>query len=333
MGTHPEKRKQVTPKLNIQNRFKGIRRAVRVLSSALILGAIVFVVPRVLPAQHSSAKSFPAKERMYCYQKVVEPGATGGGLVRVKGFTVEVKPIQDPEDIDDRACRATIRSAKGETVFEHNDWGMEIDPITGKDVNGDGDADAVPVSFSGGAHCCWTYYIVSLGKNPGLIAKFENRSTASFKDLNGDGKVEILIRDGSFDDGFRLNHAFSPFPLLIVRLRRTKFEDVGSKFWPVYEKEIRKERSKVKDKSLREFRRSNPNEFHDSLAYRETEYSVLAIVLDYLYSGRAVEARRVLSELWPAKFQQETWEQMLDGYCSGLRAELELTVNSACKIQ
>jgi transglutaminase-like putative cysteine protease len=52
-------------------------------------------------------------------------------------------------------------------VFEHDEWGMEIDPITGKDVNGDGYPDAVLVSFSGGAHCCWTYHIVSLGKNPG----------------------------------------------------------------------------------------------------------------------------------------------------------------------
>jgi hypothetical protein len=332
MITGPKEKIQVPPKSHLMNKFKEMRIALRVLSSALILGGIVLSGPRLLLAQHSPAKSLPTKDRMYCYQKVLEPGAIGGGLVHVNGFTVEVKPIQ--ADVPNfMVCRATIRFAEGKMVFEHDEWGMEIDPITGKDVNGDGYPDAVLVSFSGGAHCCWTYHIVSLGKNPGLIVEFENRSTASFEDLHGDGNVEMLIRDGSFDEGFGLDHPFSPFPLLIVRLRGTKFEDVGSKFWPVYEKEIRKERSKLKDKSLREFLRSNPNEIHDSLEYRDTEYRVLAIVLDYLYSGRAAEARRVLGKLWPTKFQQETWEQMVGGYCSGLRSQLQLGVNSACKTQ
>jgi hypothetical protein len=103
---------------------------------------------------------------MYCYQKVLEPGAIGGGLVHVNGFTVEVKPIQ--ADVPNlMICRATIRFAEGKIVFQHEEWGMEIDPITGKDVNGAGCPDAVLVSFSGGAHCCWTYHIFSLGKTLG----------------------------------------------------------------------------------------------------------------------------------------------------------------------
>jgi hypothetical protein len=268
---------------------------------------------------------------MYCYQKVLEQGATGGGRVLVNGFTVDVKPIQDPNDHASKTCRATIRSAEGKTVFKHSEWGIEIDPATGKDVNGDGYADAVLVSFSGGAHCCWTYYVVSLGRNAGLLAKFENRSTASFEDLNEDGRIEILIRDGGFDEGFGLSHAFSPFPLLIVRLNGTKYEEIGSQFWPVFEKEIREQRGKLSDKHLREFRQSNPDEIHDDLNYLETKYRVLIIVLDYLYAGRAGEARRVLGELWPKEYQEQTWEQMVNGYCSYLPAQLELRTNAVCK--
>src|SRR5262249_38454535 len=97
-----------------------------------------------------------AENRMYCYQKGLEPGATGGGEVRVNGFTVEVKPKAGRVS-EDMTCHATVTSPQGEIVYEKDDWGMEIDPVTGKDVNGDEQPDAVLVSFSGGAHCCWTY--------------------------------------------------------------------------------------------------------------------------------------------------------------------------------
>ncbi len=268
---------------------------------------------------------------MYCYQNVLTRGATGGGIVQVNGFAVEVRPTQDPDDPDFMTCHATVRSPQGKTVFEHNEWGIEIDPVTGRDVNGDGQPDAVLVSFSGGAHCCWTYHIISLGKEPGLIREFENRSTASLKDLEGNGQIEILIRDGEFDEGFGLDHAFSAFPLLIVRLNGTEFEDVGSKFWRVFEKEIQEKRTKLNRERLKEFLQSNPNEIHDDLDYLGTKSAIVLIVLDYLYAGRPQEARRALDELWPAAFQQQTWNEMLNGFCSGFRADLGLAVSAPCR--
>jgi hypothetical protein len=45
---------------------------------------------------------------MYCYQKVVEPGATGGGKVQVAGFSIEVKPIPDPGDSESTLCQAYL---------------------------------------------------------------------------------------------------------------------------------------------------------------------------------------------------------------------------------
>lgn len=133
MVTGPKERIQVPPKSHLMNRFKEMPIALRVLRSALILGGIVLSGPRLSPAQHTLAKTRSASDRMYCYQKVLEPGAIGGGLVHVNGFTVEVKPIQ--ADVPNfMICRATIRSAEGKIVFEHDEWGMEIDPITGKDV-------------------------------------------------------------------------------------------------------------------------------------------------------------------------------------------------------
>ena len=171
MAAHIENEMRVTRKARHLNGFNGMRNAARTFWNVFIVGGIVLGCPRLSTGQHVPASAQHAREPMSCHQKVLEPGATGGGLVQVDGFTVEVKPIE--ADVpNSMVCRATIRSAEGKIVFEHEEWDIEMDPITGKDVNGDGYADAVLVSYSGGAHCCWTYHIVSLGRNPGLIAEF-----------------------------------------------------------------------------------------------------------------------------------------------------------------
>lgn len=298
------------------------------LEHRLLLPAICHMLVGVFALGLLLTSAF-ADNRMYCYQKVMEPGATGGGKILVNGFTIEVKPIA--ADVPGyMVCQATVTSPEGKTVYEKEEWGMEIDPVTGKDVNGDGQPDAVLVSFSGGAHCCWTYHIISLGENPGLIREFENRATASFTDLRGDGHIEILIRDGSFDEGFRLDHSLSVFPLLIVRLMGKEFVDVGSRFWPVFEKEIQKKRTELNEQQLQEFLHSKPDEIRDDLDYLRTKAAILFIVLDYLYAGRHGVARRVLGKQWPQDFQEETWKEMVSGYCTGLRAHLELESSIPC---
>jgi len=208
---------------------------------------------------------------------------------------------------------------------------MEIDPITGKDINGDGEPEAVLIDFSGGAHCCWTYDIISLGKQPGLIQKLYNPDTASFTDLRGDGQIEISIRDGSFDEGFGLDHAFSVFPLLIVQLRGRQFEDVGPKFPAIFQKEIDEERSKLMPAWLQKFLNSNPYDVHDSLEYQGTQSDILLIALDYLYAGNPEQAKATLSSLWPAASRARTWKEILDGYCSGLRSDLGVASGPPCK--
>lgn len=275
------------------------------------------------------ASSAFAGNRIYCYQRVIEPGATGGGKIEVNGFIIEVQPVAAPDEPGGMTCRATITSPQGKVVYEQSDWGMEIDPITGKDINGDGQPDAVLVGFSGGAHCCWTYHFISLGQTPGLIREFENQASASFKDLRGDGQIEILIQDGDYDFGFGLDHALSVFPLLIVQLNGSTFKDVGTEFWPVFDKEIRQERDKLNSQRSYDFLNTIPNEPHDD-SYLNTKSSVLLIVLNYLYSGRPKEAKATLGQLWPPDSQEQTWKEMLTGYCSGVRASLGVDLNPPC---
>ncbi len=278
------------------------------------------VLPAFFPVNTS------AKTTMYCYQNVASPGASGGGHAQANGFVIEVKPSRNPDpDLPvEVACHATIRSSTGKLVFELYDWGVGVDSITGKDVNGDGQPDAVISTFSGGAHCCSTYYVVSLGKKPGLIRKFGNRFDASLEELKLDHKVEILIREEAFDEGFGLPHPYSPFPLLIVRLNGEKFEEVSAEFWSVYEKEIRETRSKITPENLSQFLSSDPGEPSDNDDDLRTEADVLMIVLDYLYAGKALEAKEALATMWPVTSQRQAWDEMTKGYCSRVRTQLAI---------
>lgn len=254
-----------------------------------------------------------------------------GGKIQVNGFSIEAKRIPAPDVKNYTICHVSVTSPQGKIVYEGNDSSFEFDPITGKDVNGDGQPDAVIVGYSGGAHCCWAYDIVSLGKAPGLIGEFTNRAPATFSDLGGNSQIEISIRDGSFDEGFYSDHAFSVFPQLIVELKRSRFEDVGPEFWPIFKKDIDKRRGELTAEWLRTFLHSNPYQVHDSSDYQATKRDILTIALDYLYGGKPQEAKATLSTLWPAASRARTWKEMLHGYCSGLRTQFHFDLGPACK--
>jgi hypothetical protein len=108
---------------------------------------------------------------------------------KVKGFTLKTRV--DPSD-EGFPCHLTIRSPNGKKIFQVSDWGMAF-PVLGMDVNGDGVPDVVVETYSGGAHCCWTYYVVSLGKYPGLVLKFENDRSAGFVQDKKTRKMEIRL--------------------------------------------------------------------------------------------------------------------------------------------
>src|SRR5215471_2359442 len=128
---------------------------------------------------------------------------------KTQGFLIEIS--SHPDKFDSHECLARILDNQKRTVFSAADHGFTI-VLTGKDVNGDGIPDVVLEGYSGGAHCCWTYYVVSLGEKPGLIKKFENDRPASFAKNKATAKMEIKTLDGAFDSFLDFRHACSPFP-------------------------------------------------------------------------------------------------------------------------
>ena len=67
-------------------------------------------------------------------------------------------------------------------------------PPPGKDINGDGIPDLVVEEFSGGAHCCSSYLIFSLGKEfkKLTVGEGENLEGFEFRDIDGDNVYELV---------------------------------------------------------------------------------------------------------------------------------------------
>ena len=73
--------------------------------------------------------------------------------------------------------------------------------LTGTDVNGDGLPDLVVFAWSGGAHCCYSSGVYSVGEEdvkPVLALATGNCGPGEFEDLDGDGTREFVVCDDRF---------------------------------------------------------------------------------------------------------------------------------------
>jgi hypothetical protein len=247
------------------------------------------------------AAGYPAAAAKGCYQ--------GRGHVRKKlagGFEIRISPSPDKEDIYDAECRAVVLDAKKKTIFAEDDWGFTIE-VAGEDVNADGIPDVVLEAYSGGAHCCWTYYIISLGAKPGLRKKFENNRDAAFFWDKEDRRIEIVTRDGNFDYFDGLCHACTPFPIVYLRLDGATLVDISPSSLDDYDAIISQNQKALTAPELQHLRvlKENPSDDEES---RKTIYKALNIVFAYLYSGREAQAREALQQMWPPFDQERMWK-------------------------
>jgi hypothetical protein len=174
---------------------------------------------------------------------------------------------------------------------------FEVVPATGQDVNRAGAPELVLEAFSGGAHCCWTYYIVTLGATLQAVA-LENQTGVGFEQ-DSQGRYVLHTGDGSFDYFDDLSHAGTVFPDLFLQLDRSVFLDVSSLHWPVFQQRIDNARKRLTTESLARFKASSG---HDS-DLMETKSAVLEIVLEYLYGGKSQQAWREFESMWPLSDQ------------------------------
>ncbi len=249
---------------------------------------------------------------------------------RIGDFLIRLVSVADKKDPRYAACQVQVFSSQG-PVFEATDHAMSIDEISGKDINGDGRPDVVFVGYSGGApasdpacgtgaqgaHCCWTYWIVSLGDRPGLLREVSNQTVIGFRET-ADRHVDLWAGDGAFDYFACLSHAETVFPMVFLRLKGRELKDVGPEHWDEYANQIAEARKKMTAEELRQFREAKDQDELCEGNSRSTIPQVLAIVFADLYGGREQEAWKALDEMWPPADKERIRKLILQKRAEGI---------------
>lgn len=189
------------------------------------------------------------------------------------------------------------------------------------DLGGDGVRDLVLESYSGGAHCCWTYYVISQDEKPHLIAQFDNERDAGFVRNEENGRVDIVTQDGAFDYFDGQCHACPVFPVVYLRLQGNQFVDAGVDHLKDYDEIIAKSQQTMSAQQRQDFRSTAENPYKAGDASSTTVKKVLTIVLAYLYSDREPQARQALQELWPPFDQERLWKLIVDARQKGILSQ------------
>lgn len=137
-----------------------------------------------------------------------------------------------------------LKSTFGHTAFlGPHEYGMKLNLYACIDFDNDGKKEAVIEEFSGGAHCCFTYYFYRIENESLKLFEqlyLKNSQNPNFKDLDGDGKPEILASDDSFSYFDGLCFACSPILPIIFCYKDGKFIDCTLEFSFLLDSQIEK---------------------------------------------------------------------------------------------
>lgn len=205
----------------------------------------------------------------------------------------------------------------------------------GRDLTGDDRPNAVVMEWSGGAHCCYDFYIYNLGEELELVDVIyaEHAATAHFTDVNADGKLEFV----AYDFAFAYWHASfvdSPAPQVILSYDGARYvpdmelmrqaELTDEEYRTVLEKQKAKISMACDDQEgLAKFNVWSKGEA--CITSQLWEH-----MLTLIYTGHAPEAWAFLDRQWPAddeskeEFRKEFLERLaMSNYAAYLPVDFE----------
>jgi hypothetical protein len=225
------------------------------------------------------------------------------------GFSLNIRP--STEDME-APCWGEILDVSGRETYGQNNFGVRLNEMTGKDIDGDGGPEIVIEGYSGGAHCCWTYGFISL-TTPPRVASIRNNHPFALKEING---TPVLYTNDSAFDYFEGPYVASPRADVFLQLRDSKFHDIGPELVPEYDRRIAEEKKLLTPEKLQAFLSAGSDPDF------ELKSAILTIVIEYLYSGREQEAWKALAAMWPPGDRPRIQAAIVKARAGGLLSQL-----------
>ncbi len=168
------------------------------------------------------------------------------------------------------------------------------------------DKQLVVEQFSGGAHCCWSDWIIELTSPISILydsQKYPVGYGMVIEDINKDGNSEFIQALLTFDYFERMPHAYSPLPAVVFAFDESsnQFVPANPRFADYLLKDIEENiqycqefTSKVK---------VNPDSYDDSTG--EYLSSVLQVVIPYIYVNQEENAWSFFDQNYLLKDKEE----------------------------
>jgi hypothetical protein len=183
---------------------------------------------------------------------------------------------------------ATLKKGKKPVAKFEGGWNKEwtnfgLFPFIGTEPK-----QLVVEQYSGGAHCCYSYWIYDLSDNPRLLFDNDKYGTGNQLipfDLDGDGVFEFKHSVMAFDY-FHMSHASSVFPQAIFA-----YDKKAGEYRPANQRFQSYALQGIED-DIKEFEtlKAQGNPDNDEI-YSERYFSaVLQVTLKYIYAGKEQEA-------------------------------------------
>jgi hypothetical protein len=235
-----------------------------------------------------------------------QSGAYGYSILRDGKTVYEYLPV--PVDKEKTWLEQQLSSTGATRIPTKPNRGVSdiLDPVgpklpVGNDVTGNGHPDLIVCSWTRGAHCCFDYTVLSLGKSFAKLPTIKGQDHQFvFKDLDSDGISEAIGYDSNFDY-WNVSYADSPAPLVILTFRRGK---------PVLDVALMKT-PPLTDAQLRTMADKLTKEIHKDQSQREANGASTASngailapeiwrdMLNLIYTGNGKQAWELFDLVWP----------------------------------
>jgi hypothetical protein len=230
------------------------------------------------------------------------------------GYEISLGPSAHPEDIENQ-CTGAIYNSAGRVVFRTTGYSAVFDEkVTGKDFDGDGKAEVVfRTDTGGGMHCCWKYEVVSLWPTPHRLFKIAMGGKVEFEQgQNG----KMLIRRWVEGPGGFTSTAGLPFAEKLFRVREGQLVDVTPEFCGQIlsdeTEDYRKQKKLLTPENLKKLEHAGETEDDTE----EIVSALLSQALQHVFCHQYTEALRDL-EQWPAKDR----DKAIKGFAADLQRD------------
>lgn len=215
---------------------------------------------------------------------------------------------------EEAGSRCVVIPRRGDPItYESARFVLNTDPDAGAppehsfDLNGDGVSEFWIMEYSGGAHCCETYHVLSIDSD-GRIRELDSIDAAhggAFEDADGVAPVEFVMRDWSL--AYELGcFACIDLPKVVLRWDGARFaiDTESMRTPPPSPEQVREMMSAADPEGLRpkgSDGSSPANMANMATAEQRLEWQrqrIVSSALRLIYAGHAEIAWRLLEEGW-----------------------------------